>query len=200
MLSSGGRCIPEKGVLSYFGEDVSLTFQSLVDKVQPKVLKRVKEMMHAPFAESTRLSDNRVCPDLTMRYEGNQVVAPIKASQSGNWNPNDQPEWQAARRTAEDFLAAASAGKGGQLAAALPEGAELRIKSVHLNHARNIAVAITSEVSVAPESGDKGPLLIRLIRKGNAWLVDWIDTRVTAPITQRMTDALKGEPEFPGMI
>ncbi len=78
-------------------------------------------------------------------------------------------------------------------------GAKVDVKEVFL--AGSIVLVTTSDVSDESDAGVKGPLLLRLTKHQDDWLVDRIDMRVTEPITRRVTDALiKEPPQFPGML
>ena len=76
-------------------------------------------------------------------------------------------------------------------------GAELEIRHVFL--AGSTAMATTSDIDVGPPEGDKAPLLIRLVRHGECWLVDWIDMRVAEPFTRRMNFLLVMDAALGGM-
>ncbi len=130
------------------------------------------------------------------------LVAVVLLGSLGPARPADDPtKIPDARQTTEKFLAAALAGKAKEAAALgepgkaysrekkIEEFADLNAKKLTLVRVLaddQAALAITENV-VSSKRGEEGPLAIRLVKKGNRWLIRDVDfgTRATAKNLQR---------------
>jgi hypothetical protein len=203
----GRYSLPVKGVWNG-GPQVYLTFDKVADRIDHGLLKSVEEMMHAPYTEGameTRVVDDRFTPTLVVKYRADRSHGDIGTRRQPLLEPEVKTDLTAARKAAVTFLSTAKEGKNEEIARLLQVQSEatghiedlrtiaatgtVKLKAVHLIGAG--ALAITYDVPQSGDSGPGGPLLFRLARHGDTWLVDRIDTQLDASITKRIAGIIK---------
>jgi hypothetical protein len=187
---------------------VSLTFDKVADTIDLGLLKSVEDIMHAPYtkgAMETHVVDERFTPPLVVKYRADRSHGNIGTRRQPLPEPRVRTDLTASRKAAVTFLSTAKKGKNEEVTRLLQAQSEatvqiehlrriaatgtLKLKAVHL--IGSSALATTYDVPQSSNSRLGGPLLLRLARQGDTWLVDRIDTQLDASITKRIAGIIR---------
>jgi hypothetical protein len=208
----GDRCVPVEGKCEFMGNVLApgvVTFGRASAKLDRTLLEQLEKLMHPPYPTGTmtRVTDSRVWPYLIADYRNDDLVVPVSYPETdpeGLIVKYERPS-VAPLKAASAFLSSLANGgeetttslvapnspARGQLAKlrqVIGDASGVKAESAHT--AADDVVVLTTAIPVKPDLAAKAPVLLRLTRHGERWMVQKIDVRLEEPITRRLTDVL----------